>query len=466
MSLSPGIVVGGERKRKVNVLIKRCAALLLVVSLGSCSGLNGADLFNRNFWSNGPANKNSLAELGLAEMAKGNYVSAESFYKRALKKDAKDVHALMGLGIIYQNTGQTTQARQMYEAIIAIRPPDTEQFVVWKNISTRPISEIASVNLALLESNGVLGEMKRGEVNDNSFVNSPKNPDNYAAPASKPSSSSIETPMSPMLADGDANIISRFKTMIALRDQGLITQEEFNVRRQANIGSLLPLTSPPPATGLDRPVPGAEQISRRLRAIGRGLEMRAITVSQHSAERTMILDALMPAAPVSVANPGPPPKGLLEAADAVRRLEQLKASGLITSDEYVKERRAIESSMQPAPIASSAPPAAAPRQIEPSSPAELEAAGIKRGGPQPAVHLASYRSRKAASRGWVQLRRAYKSLLGKMGSEISKVDLGPGKGIFYRLKAGPVASKAAAKKICGKLKRRRQYCEPSFMNAG
>ncbi len=459
--------LGRERKRKVSVLVKRCAALLLAVSLGACSGINGVNLFSSDFWSNSSASKNSLAELGLAEMAKGNYVSAEGFYKRALKKDAKDVHALMGLGIIYQNTGQTTQARQMYEAIIAIRPPDTEQFVVWKNISTRPIAEIASVNLALLESGGVLGEMKRGDGKNSNLVNSPENPGGSATPMGSPSASSIETPMPPMLANGDANIISRFKTMIALRDQGLITQEEFNVRRQANIGSLLPLTSPPPATGLDRPVPSTEQISRRLRAIGRGLEMRAITVSQHSAERTMILDALMPAAPVSVANPAPPPKGLLEAADAVRRLEQLKGSGLITSDEYVKERKAIENSMQPAPMAASPMPSAAvPQPAEPSSPAELEAAGIKRSGPQPAVHLASYRSRKAADRGWAQLRRAYKSILGKMVSDVSKVNLGPGKGIFYRLKAGPLASKAEAEKICRKLKRRRQYCEPSFMNAG
>ena len=56
--------------------------------------------------------------------------------------------------------------------------------------------------------------------------------------------------------------------------------------------------------------------------------MRAITVGQHSAERTMILDALLPSAPVVVANPGAPPKGLMEAADAVRRLEKLKNDDL------------------------------------------------------------------------------------------------------------------------------------------
>ena len=95
------------------------------------------------------------------------------------------------------------------------------------------------------------------------------------------------------------------------------------------------------------------------------------------------------------------------------------------------------------------------------SPAKAEG---KAKGLLPAVHLASYRSRKAADLGWVQLRRAHREVLDDLGSEITKVDLGPRKGIFYRLKAGPVADKAAAAEVCRKLKSRRQYCEPSFMN--
>ena len=126
--------------------------------------------------------------------------------------------------------------------------------------------------------------------------------------------------------------MSRYTTLKVLRDQGLVTPDEFNARRQTNIGALLPLTSPPPAAGLDRPVPTTEQIAGRLRAIGRALEMRAISVAQHSAERTMILDALMPSAPVVVANPATPPRGLMEAADSVRRLEKLRDEGFINSD--------------------------------------------------------------------------------------------------------------------------------------
>ena len=138
----------------------------------------------------------------------------------------------------------------------------------------------------------------------------------------------------------------------------------------------------------------------------------------------MILDALMPAAPVVVANPGAPPRGLMEAADSVRLLEQLKEGTIISSDEYTKERRAIEQAMQPAPPDMAMAPAPSVSKFPPSE----MAAGPKKSGPQPAVHLASYRTKKAADRGWSQLRRAHKSLLGELSSEITRVNLGPGKG--------------------------------------
>ena len=55
--------------------------------------------------------------------------------------------------------------------------------------------------------------------------------------------------------------------------------------------------------------------------------------------------------------------------------------------------------------------------------------------------------------------------LGKLGPEVTKVNLGPGKGVYYRLKVGPVDSADDATDLCRKLKKRRQYCEPSFIGA-
>ena len=55
---------------------------------------------------------------------------------------------------------------------------------------------------------------------------------------------------------------------------------------------------------------------------------------------------------------------------------------------------------------------------------------------------------------------------GKFKAEIARVNLGRGKGVFYRLVAGPLKNDADVKRVCRQLKSRRQYCEPAFMAMG
>lgn len=459
---------------KVIGRLSRILGVALVASgaLG-CTAVTDGQVFDSTFWAGtlfAEGRSEEETKLGLAEMIQGNYGRAEKHFESALRANPRNVQALLGRGVLFQNTGQVLKAREMYEAILAIRPEQSKQMVVWTNFAPKPISEIASVNLALLESGGVPASMEKGAAGRqgapqaSSAISSAPSASALTARTPPPPASapvSAVTPASSMtkFADADANIVSRFKTLITLRDQGLITQEEYRTRRQANVGALVPLIAPPPAAGLDRPFPTTEQVAGRLRAIGRALEMRAMTISQHASERSMILDALVPAAPVVVANPGIPPQGLMEAADAVRRLERLRTDGLINSDEYTKERAAIEGAMQPKPPP---PPKMVPAANAPGDPTKMDA---KKTGPQPAVHLASYRSKKDADRGWAQLRRAHRKLLENLGPEITKVNLGPGKGVYYRLKVGPVGSADAATDLCRKLKKRRQYCEPSFIGA-
>ena len=73
------------------------------------------------------------------------------------------------------------------------------------------------------------------------------------------------------------------------------------------------------------------------------------------------------------------------------------------------------------------------------------------------------RSKKSANRAWIQIRRAHRSILGKMKSEVVRINLGRKKGVYYRLIAGPFKTTAAATKACKKLKSRRQYCDAAFM---
>lgn len=464
---------------KENGFVKRTVrnigfAIFASLWLGACGAYTTGSLFDPSFWQQNPISKNlnSYADLGLAAMGKGNYGEAEAQFGSALKANPQDVHALLGMAVLYQHTSRPIKAREMYRAVLAANPPQTEQSVVWNNFTTRSVADIANVNLAVLEGRDGGAMPQKTAMNAMAPVNNPMPaplamPMTSAMPANASGQNIQALPLATggglsagtvqatsMLDNSDANIASRFKTLKRLRIQGLITQREYNIRRQANIGALLPLTSPPPAASLDRPVPSSERISERLRAIGRALEMRALSVDQHASERSMILDALMPAAPRVVANPAGPPQGLMEAADSVRRLEQLRAIGLISSDEYTRERSYVETSMRPAPEKGMVGGEVETKKAE------------KPKGPQSAIHLASYRSRKAADRGWTQLRRAHKDALEGLEHEVSKVDLGPGKGIYYRLKAGPLGDKEAAASLCRKLKSRRQYCQPSMMKAG
>ena len=148
--------------------LRRVAFVVVAAAaLGAC-GFFQNTLFDESFWASSPLLQNDEAELGIAELAKGNYVTAEGHFQKALRANPKDIHGLLGAGILYHNTGQLTKAREMYEAVLAIRPDDSQQFVVWSNISTRPASQIASVNLSLLDSGGVtsaLGAAAAGREN-------------------------------------------------------------------------------------------------------------------------------------------------------------------------------------------------------------------------------------------------------------------------------------------------------------
>jgi len=448
----------------VNRTSLRIAAVVLsLTSVSGCSAIQDSQIFQPEFWAMNRSGENVSAELGLAELAKGNNVLAQSHFEKALKANPNDVQALFGLATLYQNSGQPTRARQLYEAILALNPRPTDELLVWAGKQTQPIVDLASVNVHLLES-GVSAPLPGGTSMQPQMSSTA--PMAMAPIQTPPSYGGMQPPQpshmagpEPMFRDADLNIVARFKTLRALLDQGLITQDEFLIRRKVNVGALLPMTSAPASTGLDRPVPGVEQVSARLNAIGRALEMRALTPAQHTAERTMILDALMPMRPSSVANPAPPPKGLMEAADAVRRLEMLNAADLITSDEYAKERAAIETSMQPPAPKNIASAGGTPKAMDGQNKPAMS-------GFQPAVHLASYRQKKAAERGWAELSKRFGSVLGGLEHRVERVDLGNRKGVFYRLKAGPLPSNDAAKNACRKLKAKRQYCEPTTINFG
>jgi hypothetical protein len=132
----------------------------------------------------------------------------------------------------------------------------------------------------------------------------------------------------------------------------------------------------------------------------------------------------------------------------------------------------------PAPAATPEPaPAAEPAQPEPAQAAQPEPAQATQ-PEQPAaqeaptqqaavtptapagntrVQLAAGKSEATVQKEWAALQKAHPDLLGSLSLHIERVDKGAS-GIFYRLQAGPLADKTAAKELCAGLKQKGQDC--------
>ena len=77
---------------------------------------------------------------------------------------------------------------------------------------------------------------------------------------------------------------------------------------------------------------------------------------------------------------------------------------------------------------------------------------------QISVHPASYRKMDNARRGWEKLSAAHRDVLDGLEYRISVIDLGSGRGTYYRLKAGPFDDIKAARQVCKAMKARKTFC--------
>lgn len=273
---------------------------------------------------------------------------------------------------------------------------------------------------------------------------------------SGPASSSLRPGEIPLTQE-QLNVRRRFEIFNDLLAMGLVTRQEYMLRRSQNIGAILAYTNETPAIGLQRAVPSGEAISARLSALKRSLEMRAITPRQHGLERSMILDALLPSNPRTRATPVPPPSDVIAAAALIGQLERLRFESVISDEEFESERLAIDQFIQMGTLALGSDSAqglnTAEEEGEDAFVAPVAATGL-------GVHLASYRSQAAAQDGWSSLNRKFQGELQGLLPVIRRVNLGEPRGVFYRLYAGPVASSSQANSICQQLKQASQYCDP------
>ena len=78
-------------------------------------------------------------------------------------------------------------------------------------------------------------------------------------------------------------------------------------------------------------------------------------------------------------------------------------------------------------------------------------------GPGYRVQLAALRSEAEAKEAWDRLQRNYPGLLSKLQAQVTRTD-SSGRGVYYRLQAGPLSEKILAEMLCGELKSRKQEC--------
>lgn len=122
--------------------------------------------------------------------------------------------------------------------------------------------------------------------------------------------------------------------------------------------------------------------------------------------------------------------------------------------------------MDPTGPMAEAKPAAPPRpKLKPSQPAGTaakEASGATKTADSSkapmVIHLSSLRSEKAAKKEWEALKRAFPEQLSAMSPRFARTEIAQ-RGTFYRVLAGPLPSKQAAKQLCGALKAKKQYCQ-------
>ncbi|MCH9053380.1 MAG: SPOR domain-containing protein [Proteobacteria bacterium] len=94
---------------------------------------------------------------------------------------------------------------------------------------------------------------------------------------------------------------------------------------------------------------------------------------------------------------------------------------------------------------------AAPGKARAERPGEAAGGGYR-------VQLHALSSDAAVRREWPRLQKTHGDLLGGLSLKVVRTGSGPRQKSFYRMQIGTLASVAAAKKLCDRLKRRKLDC--------
>ena len=298
------------------------------------------------------------ADLATVAYSQGNFAEAENYVIQALAVNPKNTQALMVGALVYEKLGRLNRARQYYEDIIIIGG-DEMTILGTEGSAPEKMTEVARKRLRLLNMqitdfmienhNGTMTfniskeaaeRQGKSAMEEALFVRTQR----FIANNQADSQADIKA-VEVLFDEGEKNIVSRFLIMNELAENDMITKQEFLEARAANIGGLLPLSNMPPALGIDAPVPSPDLIIERINSLKEAVEARAITPQEFSAERDLIIKAILPPKPRQRMKPKAPAKDILSAAKDLRKVEVISELGLITDKEKSAEKAAIEKSL-------------------------------------------------------------------------------------------------------------------------
>ena len=109
-----------------------------------------------------------LAHQGFVELSKGNYSVAEANLLVSLDIKPNNPYSLLNLGAVYQDTGRTWQAVEMYEKLLELNPEQTAIQSNKERYRGKSLVEITKENLRSLAVNdaakgSILGPFDMGE---------------------------------------------------------------------------------------------------------------------------------------------------------------------------------------------------------------------------------------------------------------------------------------------------------------
>ncbi len=316
--------------------------------LSACAIFDKKDTAEPSNWFMNMLEKDGQSDAEKASLAylEGNFDKALTLTSDSLKANPRNQQALLVGALSAEKLGRYNKARQYYEDLIVIDGQETSILGTPNNqpqkISTTAKTRLRSLtisqtNLTIENKDG----SKSFSISKQAGAQQSKQAINKALTKKSPATAK-KTNIDNLFPGNQQNIVSRFLILKELAEKDFITKEEFLSRRQANLGGLLPLTNKAPGIGIDQPVPSPELIIERLEILKDGVENRAITPREFSAERDVIIEALMSPNPRNRIKNQAPSKNILDAAKDLRRLEALYNMGLITDSEREKEKKAIE----------------------------------------------------------------------------------------------------------------------------